>query len=329
MINYTFDWDTLAFESKKPLRAIDAIFIAAPRKISKKRFTQIVKEFLPVGNILLGLAKEQYIDGYDSRPHFATLSYDEVKSIIEKVNQSSPKHKIYTLSYSQKDIKYIYEKITFKKVLLVNGSWQYSFHTRPEYYILSGRSVDYQMISPFCDEVEAREYEIEMEPLLDASYILSNDHLRSELEMLNAASHIAKHSYDTAHQTGAVIGAKVGKKYELIDAVWNKVVPHETFALHNGAQREKYFSPPGDLNHYDTIHCEVLLIISAQQRKVDLKGAVLFINLLPCPTCARMLCATDIAAIVYQKDHSDGYAVAMLELAGKTVRRVINPATAI
>ena len=34
-----------------------------------------------------------------------------------------------------------------------------------------------------------------------------------------------------------------------------------------------------------------------------------------------MLCETGISEIVYSLDHSDGYAVKLLEKAGKTVRR--------
>jgi hypothetical protein len=38
-----------------------------------------------------------------------------------------------------------------------------------------------------------------------------------------------------------------------------------------------------------------------------------------------MFCETDIAEFVYSEDHSAGYAIALLEKAGKKVRRVILP----
>ncbi len=71
--DYEFDWSNLAFASKKPLRDLAAIFIAAPREISAERFAQLVKEYLPKGNIVLGLAKEKFIDGFDCQPQFRTL----------------------------------------------------------------------------------------------------------------------------------------------------------------------------------------------------------------------------------------------------------------
>jgi len=119
------------------------------------------------------------------------------------------------------------------------------------------------------------------------------------------------------------LGRRTTEQYELIATSFNRVVPYQTYAMHNGAAREKNFSPMHDLNHYDTNHAEVELIIKAQKLGIDLHGTTLFINLLPCPTCARMFVSTDIAEFVYREDHSDGYAVKMLETAGKAVRRVV------
>jgi hypothetical protein len=36
-----------------------------------------------------------------------------------------------------------------------------------------------------------------------------------------------------------------------------------------------------------------------------------------------MFCATDIAEFIYTQDHSDGYAVTLLEAAHKTVKRLV------
>jgi hypothetical protein len=65
-----FDWNELAFASKKPLNALKATFIAAPRELSAARFTQLVKEYLPKGNIILGLAKEPFVLGFENHLGF-------------------------------------------------------------------------------------------------------------------------------------------------------------------------------------------------------------------------------------------------------------------
>jgi deoxycytidylate deaminase len=94
--------------------------------------------------------------------------------------------------------------------------------------------------------------------------------------------------------------------------------------MHHGNSREKNLSRPHDTNHYDTVHAEMSFLIQAAAGEFDLKGTTLFINLLPCPNCARTLSQTNIDGVVYRNDHSDGYAVELLKLCGKKVTRIQN-----
>lgn len=312
-----FDWNDLAFGSKKPLRELNAVFITAPREISVTRFTQLVKEYLPKGNIVLGISKEPYVLGFEEQPQFKTLQLKAVEAIIDKINGRSP-NKIATLSYSQRDEKYIVEKIPFKKVLCVNGSWKYSFHTQPLFYMLAAKHIPYELVPAFTDEAEAKAYEASLppEPKKPTGVFTEN-------EMLAFAEDIAKQSFDYSFQTGVALGRKKGSGYEFIEWSFNKVVPYQAYAMLHGASRETNFSPPHDLNHYDTIHAEVAMILKAQKSGIDLKGTTLFINLLPCPSCTRMFTQTDIAEFIYEHDHSDGYGFNMLQAAGKKIRRIV------
>jgi len=315
-----FDWANLAFGSKKPVRDLDSIFIAAPRELSKIRLTQLVKEYLPKANLLIGVAKEPYILGLEDRPQFKTLTLKDIQSTIDKVNASNSKHKIYTLRYSQRDTTYIYEKISFKEVLLVNGSWYHGFHHRPEYYALVNKNIPFTKISPFTSEEEAKAF-----PTQITFPKMPNGKLFSDTEMMALAHQAASHSYDYAGlQTGCAVGRKKGKEmYELITSSHNSIVPYETYAMHFGSERERHFSPVNDLNYYDTIHYEVAFVTEALRTGLKLVGTTMFQTVLSCPHCARMLAATDITEIVYQEDHSDGYAVKMLESTGKIVRRIL------
>lgn len=313
-----FDWNDLAFASKKPLNDLRATFIAAPREMSKVRFTQLVKEYLPKGNIILGLAKEEYVLGFEDQPQFRMLDIQTVQPIIDKVNNSPAKYKIATLAYNQRDLLHVITGLSIRRFIGVRGSWKYSFHTQPPYYALMKKGIPYELISPFASEEEAKEYAAKTKLLTPPT-----SGMYDEREMLNIATQAAKQSYDYSFQTGVSLGRKKGKKYELLATAFNPVLPYQTYAMHFGASREVNFSPPHDLNHYDTTHAEVELIIKAGREKINLKGTTLFINLLPCPACARMLSRTDIEEFVYTEDHSDGYAVKMLELVGKKVRRVV------
>lgn len=313
-----FDWNELAFSSKKPVNDLQAIFIVAPRAISSARFIQIVKQYLPKANILLGISKEEYVLGFENQPQFRTLALNDVQQTIDKVNASRTSHKIATLSYLQRDLPHILQKIAMQRVVLINGSWQYSFHVRPEYYALANRHIPYDMISPFANENEAIAYGQKVlppEPTYPKTY--------APKEMLRIAQDTAKRSFDHTYQTGVSLGRKTGARYTCLATSYNKVVPYQGYAMHYGASREIHFSPPNDLNHYDTVHAEVMMILKAQQQAIDLHGTTLFINLLPCPSCARMFTETDIAEFVYSEDHSKGYAINILQKAGKKVTRII------
>jgi deoxycytidylate deaminase len=141
--------------------------------------------------------------------------------------------------------------------------------------------------------------------------------------MVQLARNAAKLSFDYTFQCGVVLGrqSKLAEQYIYMAHAFNKVVPYQTFAMQHGSVREAHYSPVNDLNFYDAVHAEVMLMLEAQKRGLDLTGTTVFINLLSCPQCSRMFTQTDIKEVVYREDHSDGYAISLLEMAGKTVRR--------
>ncbi|HUD11758.1 MAG TPA: deaminase [Candidatus Saccharimonadia bacterium] len=310
-------WADLAFASKKPVNDLDAIFVLAPRELSTARFKQLIKTYLPKANLLLGVAQEDYVLGFEDQPQFRMLGPSSVQSIIDKVNASNPPHTVSVLQYAQRDAKFLLEKLSFKEILLFNGSWKYVFHSRPEYYTIANAHTPYTMVSPFTGVDEARAYanSIHIAPIKTGG-------LYNDSDLMDIAQRAAKQSFDYNMQTGVALSRRKGDQYQLIATSYNGVVPYQTFAMHHGAAREKNFSPMHDLNHYDTNHAEVEMVIKAQKQQIDLHGTTLFINLLPCPTCARMFARTDIEEFVYLEDHSDGYATRLLSEAGKTVRRL-------
>jgi deoxycytidylate deaminase len=322
--HFVFDWQDLAFSSKKPLNRLRAIFIMAPREISQARFKQLIKTYLPQGNIILGVAKETYVLGFENQPQFKLQSIDTFSKIIDQVNNSNTKAKIYQLHYFQREIKYLFEQLDFKKVILINGSWQYAWHTQAPYYILANRHITYEYVSPFGDEAEAKVYEKKLTPLIKSANPIPKAKLTAE-EMMQKAIVASHYSYDYSFQTGTVLGkiSSNKKTYNLITFAYNKVIPYQTYAMLHGASREQNFSPPNDLNFYDTIHAEVMLVLQAQKKCIKLSGTTLFINLLPCPTCARMLCETKISNIIYANDHTDGFALQLLQTAGKQINRLV------
>lgn len=313
-----YDWADLAFSSKKPIKELHATFFAAFREMSSGRFIELVKRYLVRGPIVLGVSKEKYVVGFEGQPQFRMAALSSLLSVIDKVNARS-KYKIYVVHYYQREAPLLYEKLHFRHVVLINGSWQFSYHTKPDYYALMQYGISYTMESPFVDEDEARSYEARLSKQL--AYTPPIGYL-SESAILQEVVTVAHQSYDTSNQVGAVLARRYNKGYKIILTGHNTVVPYQTHALHVGASRERHFSPPGDQNYYDAVHDVITLLVRATKSKEDISGTILFANVLPCPTCARALCLTDIEEIVYSLDHSDGYAIALLEAAGKKVRRV-------
>ncbi len=296
------------------------IFIVAPREMSVRRLTEIVKHYLPKGNIVLGISKEPYVVGFEGQPQFKMLERETVQPIVDKIDTSSSPYKVKVFEYSQKDLASIVGGLTYsQRVLLVNGSWQYTFHNSEAYKALMANNVPVKFISPFVDENEAHEYEKTHQVSVELPSVGS---VLKDSELFTLVERVAKRSYDYSFQVGAVLARKMSDDYEFIAATHNKVIPYGTYALHHGNSREKHLSPPHDTNHYDTIHAEMQFLVEAARGDYGLDGATLFIDLLPCPNCARTLSQTNIDGIVYRRDHSDGYAVEILKLCGKKVERM-------
>ncbi len=279
------------------------------------------------GNVVLGISKEPYVDGFDGQPQFKMQQIQPAKDLSEKIAAAKIPSKLYILNYSQRELPFILEKVPFKHVVLVNGSWRQSFHTTPAFYALVNSGQKPKFVSPFADENEAKiaavSYQNEIGKALVLPTSTTKPNTYTEQQLMQLADQSAKQSFDHTFQTGAVLAKKSGSNYKLLATAYNQIVPYETFAMHHGASREQFFSPPNDLNHYDTVHAEVQGILSAQRNNLKLDGAAIFVNLLPCPVCSRVLVLSGITEIVYQHDHSDGYAVRLLQKAGLEVRRLV------
>lgn len=320
---YVFDWGDLAFASKKPLRVLKATFIAAPREISAGRLTSLVKEYLKAGNVVLGISKEASVDGFDNQPQFKMLDAKLAKILSDKIAKAKIPHKLYLLSYSQRELQFILEKVPFERVILVNGSWKQSFHTTPSFYELAKHGQQPIFVSPFDNEAEAMQAADSYTRAITNNLALPSVGIFTEQRLVQLAALSAKQSFDHTFQTGAALAKQSGEGYKLLLTAYNQIVPYETFAMHHGASREQFLSPPNDLNHYDTVHAEVQVVLSAGHKGIDLTDTTLFVNLLPCPVCSRILVLSGISEIVYQHDHSDGYAIRLLQKAGVTIRRLV------
>jgi dCMP deaminase len=307
----SLNWQQLKKKDKQHLSQQRPIFVLGARDISQKRIQQLNQKLAAKRPVVWGCLTDEYIPGLEESPQFKSLTLAKLKKSLKQQKT------VRVLNYPQRYAKYILEEINWSAVIAIHGSWHKAFHYRPEYYVISKKQLPYKLVSSFVDETEAKKYFTKIESELPSVGFKPNKKY-TDKELLEFAARRAQHSFDYTFQTGAVL-AKDGR---VLAAAHNRVLPYETYMLHKGASKEKHLAPPHDLNHFDTNHAEVELILTALDQNLNLTNASLYINLLPCPICARMLARTPIKKIIYQHDHSQGYGLKLLTQAGKTLRRI-------
>lgn len=310
-----YTWTDFSANDKAYLRSLKATFVMAPREISEARVRQLVKETLPKGNVVFGVSDSEYVEGFEDQQQFRALHEDAVLKLAEVVERAGSKHRLYVLYYPAAETDNVIRAVRPHSVVVVRGSYLHVFHRRSTYALLNKRGISFDLVSPFIDEAEAKRY---LQKFTQGPTLRSSG---SEKEMLANVREISKQSFDYSFQTGVVLADKMESGYSLIDAACNEVVPYQTYALHFGNSREEHLSPRHDLNHYDTIHAEMNLLVRAMKSGVSFEGKTLFINMLPCPSCARTLVKTGLDEVVYGEVHSDGYALELFEKAGIKTRK--------
>ncbi len=303
-----FNWPELK------TRLDSAILILGSREISPQRVTKLTAQLLKntSNQVVWGVLDEKYIIGLEDSPQFRTLSLEGLLAGLAEVDRE----RVSILTYSQKDTLQIIAQGNWHALVGVNGSWHRAFHYREEYRVLKKHKIPYKLVSAFIDEAEAIEYGKKI--ITDRQKLpVKTGQVCSEKMLFKLVEQVAKYSFDYTWQTGAVLA----KNNNFLLATYNQVVPFEAYALLHGASKEQHLSPPQDLNHFDTNHAEVELVLKAAKHKLSLVDCSLYINLMPCPICARMLAQTGIKEVVYQEEHSGGYAETILKKAGKIIRK--------
>lgn len=313
----SYSLEDLSDADKQELRALHATFIAAPRSMSQARLVDFIKQELEKRHVVFGVAEEAYVDGFEGQAQFQMLPPAQVMPLADKINQAGLPHKLIVLPYAQADVDDVIRLVRPNNVVLVRGSWHLVFHRRSTYALLVKRGIPFSFVSPFLHEQEAKDYLSAVKPKGQSFRKQRGD----RAAMLALAAEVARQSYDYSFQTGAVLAESIGDAYTVVDAACNEVVPYQTYALHFGNSREDNLSPAHDANHYDTIHAEMNLLVRALKNGRNFEGKTLFINMLPCPSCARTLVKTGLTEVVYHEVHSDGYAVKLFEHAGIKTRK--------
>lgn len=291
----------------------------APRSVSPKRLTQLIKHHLENSAVIVGISRELFVAGLEQQPQFAMTSIKTAESVAKGIQRAKPNHELSIVNYRQEEVNEVIRLIRPNKLIAVRGSYYHTFHQQPTYEFLVKKHIPYELVSPFTDEEEAIQYLDKLTPELPIIDQIKGD----ERAMLKASEEVAKRSFDYSYQTGAILAKQSDDgSYDIIDGAANDVVPFQTYAMHYGNSREENLSTYQDGSHYDTIHAEMNIVTRALARGQSLDGQSLFVSLMPCPNCSRILSYTGLKEIIYMNNHSGGYATRLLKQCGITTKRI-------
>lgn len=291
------------------------IFIAGSRDISLKRIHELYVRYIKKGNIVWGVYKEPSISGFEGQSHFNTLQKAKLEKYFDFLNyKSHEKDNVQIVEYSQHEEENVIDEFTPEKAIFIYGSWKRAFPKRNIYKKLNEKNIEFSLKSSFVDDAEARTYADQMFDILEREHnnLINNHRSQNIFEddaFLSLADNIARRSFDYTWQTGAVLV----KNDTVLLTGYNRVLPYETYIMHNGSLKEKglgKFSEPHihDLNVNDTLHAEMDILTQAINNAINIEGSTLYVSLMPCPTCARMIASTGIKKVVCRGEHFGGLA---------------------
>lgn len=296
------------------------VFIAGSRDISLKRIHQLFCRYKKKGEIIWGVYKEPTISGFVGQAQFATLAKSKLKKYFDFYSRDIS---IRIIEYKQEEEESVIESLGPQKVIFIYGSWKLSFYKRHIYQFLKDKNIKFSLKSAFMDENEAMNYATKMMEIIDKdiNYEISQKYNttynKDDNYFLEIADIVAKKSFDYTWQTGAVLV----RDGEILVTGYNKILPFDSYTMHYGSLKERglgKFSSGhiNDMNVNDTLHAEMDILSQVLNKQMDISGSTLYVSLMPCPNCARMLAMTRIKKIVCKGKHFGGLAEKILSHSG-------------
>ncbi|MBU0975799.1 MAG: deaminase [Patescibacteria group bacterium] len=311
------DWNKLNDKDKKKLTGSRKLaFVAGPVQMSDKRVRELISE-LSECQLLFGCLKDEWIPGLEGFLQFSPLKIEELNK-----PKSRPIEKPAILSHFQKDLKYIIRELKPKVVVFINGSWFQQIHYRKEFWEAVSVGAKIELKSPFVNEAEAKRFTKKIEENYEAEKLYSKTKKYSDREIFQILEKKRRHSWDWCGQPTAAL-VRNGR---ILALTHNRVMSYQAYQMHDGSIREKFQVPAQEMiETHLTNHAEVEMLEVARRERIRLENTSLYMNIFPCPVCAKMLARTPIRKVVYAQDHNLGNTIGykVLEASGVKLKRVV------
>lgn len=117
------------------------------------------------------------------------------------------------------------------------------------------------------------------------------------------------------------IGAVLVKDKTIIACANNKDLPSDHTPYQVGEVRD-FFKPGERQDLASTIHAEQKIIAEAAKKGISLEGASLYVNIFPCPVCAKLIAFSGIKNLYFGEGGSNFDAKKVLDAAGVNITYV-------
>lgn len=281
-------WANLSAKQKEYVRSFDKkLFILGGIYVNQEQFEKLIKEYISKDFlVIIGNLLDKYIPKLeDSKPFKVVKRETKIDS-----------ERLFSLDYYYNDTKYIIRELKPSKIIGFNGSWSDCLHFNSFYWEAIKVGAEFQSLSPFKSEDEAKNYCLQFKDNFDS--IIGQRFNADELKKLTLD--ISKLSWDWTGQTGALL---TDSALKVISYGFNEIMPYQSTMMHNGSLKEREHGEIGkNIELLETIHAEMATIINAN---FSLKDTTLWVSKFPCPYCARVIAKSKIRKVMYVNDYSN------------------------
>lgn len=328
-------WHKLSAEKKNLIRNIRTkSFFIGSIFIEKKKLEKIIKRSTSKKNqyIILGILNDNWIPGLENCIQFKPCSEKTILDNIKDISQDI-KDRIIILEHRFVDIKYIIREIYPSKIIWVNGSWSNVIHYNPVWWEAKDLKIDFETVSPFCTEKQAKKYCEYIQNINTSSLLKKWKNLTNlkKSQVKEFCLDLENLSWDWTGRIGSCItinskrekGSSNKNTFDIVSYSYNSIMPFEAAMMHNGSLKEKEKTPVGcNIELTETVHAEVGSILNLKQNPKIKGNLEIWITAFPCPVCARIIAKSNIKTIYYIREYPNELGYKILQSVGKTLVKV-------
>lgn len=223
------------------------------------------------------------------KPDIAAISAEKVKDLLGKLGFNE-------ISILSKDNL---EEIKGKEIILVQDEISRNLYNK----YLTGENIEWESVFLRWDKSKIlSEKPLENIPISQDGF---------DIKMMEEAYKEAEKSSDWWRQIGAVLV----KDKEIIIRGNNKDLPSDYTPYQVGEVRD-FFKAGERQELANTIHAEQKIIAEAAKSGISLQGTSLYVNIFPCPVCAKLIAFSGIKNLYFGEGGSNFDAKKVLDAAG-------------